>query len=68
MVADRDIGYNLDDDCGAVGDAFMYDIEPSASAVPWMFGPGNHEVCGMNAARERWWMEYGFILCMIWLW
>ena len=38
-----DLAYNLDDDCGRIGDAFMIDIEGIASRVPYMVGPGNHE-------------------------
>eukprot|EP01063_Lacrimia_lanifica_P000729 TRINITY_DN10371_c0_g1_i1.p1 TRINITY_DN10371_c0_g1~~TRINITY_DN10371_c0_g1_i1.p1 ORF type:complete len:854 (+),score=164.75 TRINITY_DN10371_c0_g1_i1:59-2620(+) len=38
-----DIAYNLDQDCGRVGDAFMLDIEPMASTIPYIVGPGNHE-------------------------
>eukprot|EP01061_Rhynchopus_euleeides_P019815 TRINITY_DN32514_c0_g1_i1.p1 TRINITY_DN32514_c0_g1~~TRINITY_DN32514_c0_g1_i1.p1 ORF type:complete len:568 (+),score=165.01 TRINITY_DN32514_c0_g1_i1:108-1706(+) len=38
-----DIAYNLDDDCGRIGDAFMVDIEQISSRIPYMVGPGNHE-------------------------
>ncbi|KAJ9462294.1 Purple acid phosphatase 23 [Diplonema papillatum] len=38
------MAHNLDDDCGRVGDAFMLDIEPFASRVPYMVGPGDHEM------------------------
>lgn len=38
-----DIAYNLHDENGAVGDAFMADIEPVASRVPYLVSPGNHE-------------------------
>ena len=39
----RDIAYNLEDDCGQVGDAFSQDVEAIATRVPYMYGPGNHE-------------------------
>eukprot|EP00050_Salpingoeca_kvevrii_P007355 m.295622 g.295622 ORF g.295622 m.295622 type:complete len:472 (+) comp13230_c0_seq1:48-1463(+) len=38
-----DIAYDLEDDCGKVGDAFLHDLEPTAAAIPVMFSPGNHE-------------------------
>ena len=38
-----DFAYDLDDDDGAVGDAFMRDIEPIAAYVPYMTTAGNHE-------------------------
>eukprot|EP01062_Namystynia_karyoxenos_P071245 TRINITY_DN66686_c0_g1_i1.p1 TRINITY_DN66686_c0_g1~~TRINITY_DN66686_c0_g1_i1.p1 ORF type:complete len:560 (+),score=111.07 TRINITY_DN66686_c0_g1_i1:82-1680(+) len=44
VVHAGDIAYTLDGDCGRVGDAFMLDIEPIASGVPYLFGPGNLEM------------------------
>jgi hypothetical protein len=38
-----DLGYNMDDNNGKVGDEFMRDIVPIAAHVPYMVGPGNHE-------------------------
>jgi hypothetical protein len=38
-----DIAYNLDDQCGAVGDLFANAVSPFASQVPVVFGVGNHE-------------------------
>ncbi len=38
-----DIAYNLDDQCGAVGDLFMNAISPFSSQIPVVFGVGNHE-------------------------
>ena len=38
-----DIAYNLETENGARGDAFMRDIEPIASAIPYMVAVGNHE-------------------------
>ena len=35
--------YNMYTDGGAIGDAFMEDIAPVASAIPFMVAPGNHE-------------------------
>ena len=45
-----DIAYNLDDDCGNIGDAFMIDVESIGSRIPYIFGPGNHE-------QEKWELE-----------
>jgi len=38
-----DIAYSLDDDCGRVGDLFFEITQPTASVVPYMTSPGNHE-------------------------
>ena len=38
-----DIAYNLDDQCGMVGDLFMSAVSPFASQIPVVFGVGNHE-------------------------
>lgn len=38
-----DIAYNLDDQCGAVGDLFMNAVSPFASLIPTVWGVGNHE-------------------------
>lgn len=43
VVHGGDIGYNLEFDCGKVGDAFGADIEPVASRLPYMMTAGNHE-------------------------
>ena len=42
-----DIAYDLHTDKGAVGDAFMADVEPVASRVPYLVAPGNHEAFGV---------------------
>jgi hypothetical protein len=41
-----DIAYDLHTDKGAVGDAFMADVEAVASRVPYLVAPGNHEAFG----------------------
>lgn len=38
-----DIAYNLDDECGRVGDTFMRNAQPYAASTPTVFGVGNHE-------------------------
>lgn len=38
-----DFAYDMPDDNGRVGDAFMRQIEPIAANVPYMVVPGNHE-------------------------
>lgn len=38
-----DLGYNLDDDNGRVGDNFMNMIMPVSSLIPYQVSPGNHE-------------------------
>lgn len=38
-----DFAYDLDEDDGRVGDAFMNQIEPVAAYVPYMVCVGNHE-------------------------
>jgi hypothetical protein len=38
-----DIAYNLETENGRRGDGFMRDIEPIASALPYMVAVGNHE-------------------------
>jgi len=38
-----DVAYDIDDDCGENGDAFMRGIEPISSKVPWIFVVGDHE-------------------------
>eukprot|EP00754_Rhynchopus_humris_P047990 Rhum_TRINITY_DN7499_c0_g1::Rhum_TRINITY_DN7499_c0_g1_i1::g.23204::m.23204 len=48
-----DIAYNLDDDCGRVGDAFMLDVEAVSSRIPYMLGPGNHEAQKWEMASYR---------------
>lgn len=38
-----DSGYNMDDACGAVGDAFLDAVSSYAATVPVAWGNGNHE-------------------------
>lgn len=38
-----DLAYNLDDDCGQVGDLFMNSVSDFAASTPTLFGVGNHE-------------------------
>lgn len=38
-----DLAYDLHQNGGQVGDAFMRDVEPIASSTPFMVAPGNHE-------------------------
>ena len=38
-----DVAYDIDDDCGENGDAFMRGIESISSRVPWIFVVGDHE-------------------------
>lgn len=38
-----DIAYNIDTDCNRMGDTFYKKVQPLASLVPYVFGPGNHE-------------------------
>lgn len=38
-----DLAYDLHQDAGSVGDAFMRDVQPIASTTPFMVSPGNHE-------------------------
>ena len=38
-----DSAYNMDDNCSAVGDAFLAQVQPFTSVVPHVWGNGNHE-------------------------
>ena len=37
------MAYNIDDDCGQVGDDFFRACEPITSHVPYIWGVGDHE-------------------------
>ncbi|KAF2904536.1 hypothetical protein ILUMI_01637 [Ignelater luminosus] len=55
-----DFAYDMDTDNGAVGDAFMRQIESIASYVPYMTCPGNHEErYNFSNYRERFSMPGG---------
>ena len=41
-----DIAYNLPDDNGSVGDRWLVGVSPSASQVPYLVSPGNHDEGG----------------------
>ncbi len=43
MLHYGDIAYNIDDQCGGVGDMFMNAVSAFASRIPVVFGVGNHE-------------------------
>jgi len=38
-----DIGYNLQDDNGRVGDAFLNNVQPISTVIPYHYCVGNHE-------------------------
>eukprot|EP01060_Flectonema_neradi_P034439 TRINITY_DN6043_c4_g2_i1.p1 TRINITY_DN6043_c4_g2~~TRINITY_DN6043_c4_g2_i1.p1 ORF type:complete len:611 (+),score=70.76 TRINITY_DN6043_c4_g2_i1:61-1833(+) len=41
-----DIAYNLPDENGSVGDRWLVGVSPSASQVPYLVSPGNHDTGG----------------------
>jgi hypothetical protein len=52
-----DFAYDMEVDNARVGDAFMNQIEPLASRIPYMTCPGNHEVAyNFSNYRNRFWM------------
>ena len=47
-----DAAYNMDDNCGVVGDDFLNAVQPYAASTPTVYSNGNHETGPLYAYAE----------------
>lgn len=53
-----DIAYNLDDQCGAVGDLYMNAVAPFAAQMPVVMGVGNHETSNDDGVTKYTYIDF----------